>query len=243
MGSITQRLGAAGTPAAAAALPLLLVLALAGCGGGSSSSQSSSSRTVTIGASATVPTGPPGKTAPGASGSSTAAKGKAGEAVATVNGTAIAKSVFEHWLAVTAALSASGAHGASASPSSQAVRDKTLGFLITQQWVLDEASAKGISVSAADVQKRLAEVEKEKFKKPGELQRYLARAHESEADLKARVKLELLEREVSARATAGKRTTAERQAALTSLQNAFEKKWKALTKCRPGYVMEDCESG
>jgi hypothetical protein len=246
----------------AAALPviaatLIALVGLAGCGEGTSSTSQAASAshnsTTTTGAStstsgaSSATGGSPGKSGTRSAGAGKTASGGGGVAVATVNGTAIAKSTFEHWLAVTAALVAnekandkSSSSNSSSSASSQEVRNKALGFLITQQWVLGEAAAKGVSVSAADVQKRLTEIEKEQFKKSGELQKYLAKAHESEADLQARIRLELLERAVAARVTSGKHTAAERQAALTSLQDAFQKKWKALTSCRAGYVMEDC---
>ena len=198
-------------------------LAIAGCGG---SSSSTTSTTVTVGANV-----------PGATKTTKTAAGSA-DVVATVNGVAIAKASYEHWLAVTAALSGSGGHGAST--SSQAVKDKTLGFLITEQWVLGEAAARGIAVSAADVKKRTEEVERKQFKRSGELQKYLSKAHESAADLQQRVRLELLEAAIAKQVTASKHTTAERQAALNKLQDEFERRWKARTSCAAGYAMEDC---
>jgi hypothetical protein len=221
------------------AVPFLLILGFAigfgGCGGsgGSTSSQSSATTTATV--SANVPAKSTAAHSP-ASHVTAHSTQVGGNTVASVNGVPITRAELAHWLAVTAALSGS-AHGASTS----AVRDKALGFLITQQWVFGEAAAKGISVSEAQANKRLTEVESKQFKKSGELQKYLTRAHETETDLKTRVKLELLEAAISKQAIAGKHTNAEKQAALTSLQDAFEKKWKALTTCQKGYTMEDCK--
>jgi SurA N-terminal domain len=213
------------------ALPLVGVLAISGCGSSEGSgSQSTSTTTVTVAGNV------PGHTT--TAHTATHAAHGSGEVVATVNGAPITHASFQHWLAVTAALSGSSEHSAS---TSRSVRDRALGFLITQQWVLGEAAARGISVSEADVKKRLEEVDAKQFPKSGELQKYLTRAHETTSDLAARVKLELLEQAISKQVTAGKRTAAERQAALTSLQDAFEKKWRALTTCQAGYVTEDCK--
>ncbi len=205
-------------------VPLLLVLALGGCGSGSSSSSDASSVSTTVTAGAGAPTH-------GAHAS--------GEPIATVNGSPIAKSAFEHWRAVTAALSNANGHS-STSASNQAVKNQALGFLISLQWVLDEASARGVNVSEAAVHTRLAEIQRKQFKSPGELQKYLTKAHETETDLQLRVKLELLEQAISQQVTAAKHTAAEKRAALSSFQTAFQKKWKAKTSCHSGYVVEDC---
>jgi Raf kinase inhibitor-like YbhB/YbcL family protein len=204
------------------AAPLTLALAIGGCGGGSSTSSGGSSAAVASGASVSSP----------------AALARSGT-VATVNGTPIARATFVHWLAVITALSAASGHGAGS--SAQALKNRTLGFLITAQWVLAEAAAQGTDVSEAAVHKRLEEVRRKQFKQPAELQKYLAKAGETQADLLLRIKLELLESAISQRASAAKHTTAEKQAALTGFQEEFQRKWKAKTSCRSGYVMEDCK--
>jgi Raf kinase inhibitor-like YbhB/YbcL family protein len=208
------------------AVPLVLVLALAiaGCGGGGSSGSGATSG----GSSATVAN----------DGISSPAAAASGGTVATVAGAPIAKATYEHWLTVTTALEGANAHGAGA--SGQAPKDQTLGFLITAQWVLAQAAADGIDVSAAAVHKHLEELQHKQFKQPAELRRFLAKAHETQADLLLRVKLELLVAAISRRASAAKSTAAAQRAALTSFQVAFQRKWKAKTNCHAGYVMEDC---
>jgi hypothetical protein len=219
-------------------LPLVVSLALAGCGGGSGTSSTGSGSAASSTAS--------GLNAPAGGGSSARTKSTTGsstpakppsDAVADVESTPIAKATFEHWLAATAALSAQ-----SANASNTALKDKVMGFLLTSEWVLGEAAALGIDVSEAAAQKRLAEIQKKQFKQPSELQKYLARNHETTADLLLRVKLELLEAAISKKVTAGKHTAAEKKAALDSFQARFEGKWKAKTSCAAGYVMEDCAS-
>jgi len=213
----------------------VLILALSGCGGGSATGAGSSSAS---GASSTAG-GSPAAITGGTGASSSHSKSASGAAVATVEATPIAQATFAHWLAITAALS--DQHGHDASASNAALKDKVMGFLLTSEWVLGEASALGVNISEAEVQKRLGEVQKKQFKKPSELQEYLAKNHETMADLLLRVKLELLESAISRKVTATKHTAAEKKAALASFQAQFQSKWKAKTSCAAGYVTGDCK--
>lgn len=197
------------------ALPLLaagvLVAALiAGCGGGSSSTNTAS-----------VPSSPAAAPTQGpASGV---------DAVAYVSHTPISKASYQHWLAVETALGAAG------SPAHQA-----LGFLITSEWVVGEATARGVSVSEAEVKQRFAQLVHESFPKAGSMQNYLSKSGQTEADLLARIKVELLSSKIAAKVSAGK-SAAQRSASLTTFENAFHAHWKNYTSCEPGYVMEDCK--
>lgn len=186
-----------------------LAALLASCGGSSSSATS-----------AAVPASP----AAAAEGTSVSAA----DAVATVSGVPISKTSYQHWLAVEQDLAASG------SPSHQA-----LGFLITSEWVLGEAGARRMSVSEAEVKQRFAQLVHQSFPKAGSLHAYLAKSGETEGDLLARIKVELLAARIAAKVTAGT-SPAQRTAVLTSFERSFQQHWKGRTDCKPGYVMEDC---
>jgi phosphatidylethanolamine-binding protein (PEBP) family uncharacterized protein len=193
------------------ALPLLALTLIAGCGGGASTSTTVSA----------VPSSP----AAAAEGSTVAAS----QAVATVAGVPIATASYKHWLAVETALGASG------SPSHRA-----LAFLITSEWVIGEAAARHLSVSEAEVKQRYTQLVHQSFPKKGSLQAFLARSHETEADLLARIKIELLTSRIAAKVAAGK-SASRRTAVLSGFQTNFQRHWKALTNCRSSYVMEDCK--
>jgi phosphatidylethanolamine-binding protein (PEBP) family uncharacterized protein len=184
----------------AAIFAALVVFAavLAGCGGSSTPKATSGTAPITPGSKQPV-------------GSSS------GPAVAHVAGTPIAKASYEHWLAVERALGVGGNLG-----------HRALAFLLTSSWVLGEASDHHISVSQAEVHRRLAELEHRSFPKAGQLQHFLASSGESTADLLARVKVELLASRIS-RLLAGKKL------------RSFHDHWKSLTSCLPAYVMEDCK--
>jgi hypothetical protein len=217
-------------------LPLVLMLALSGCGGGSSTSGGSGTAS---GASSSTAGGSPAAITGGAGASSQAKPaGSAAAAVATVEATPIAQATFAHWLAITAALS--GLRGRDASASNTTLKDRVMGFLITGEWLLGEAAALGVDISEAAAHRRLEEVQKKQFKQPGELQRYLAKNHETAADLLLRVKLELIESAIARKVTAAKHTAAEKKAALASFQAQFQAKWKAKTSCAAGFVTSDC---
>lgn len=187
-----------------------LAIAFAGCGGSSTSSTAT-----------TVPASPAAAAADTASVSAT-------DAVATVAGVPIAKTSYQHWLTVEQKLGATG------NPSHQA-----LGFLITSQWVLGEAAARHLSVSEAEVRQRFAQLVHQSFPKAGSLQKYLAKSGENEADLLARIKVELLASHIAAHVTEGK-ASSQRSALLAGFERNFQAHWKRLTVCQPGYVMEDC---
>ncbi len=183
---------------------------LSGCGGGSGSS---------TGSAAVVPSSPAAST-----------KGSSAQvdAVASIGSTPIAKASYEHWLAVEQAL------GATDNPSHQA-----LAFLISSDWVIAEAAGRHLSVSDAEVKQRLAQNVHQGFPKAGALKGFLAKSHQTEADLLARVKVELLEAKIAAKVTAGKRGS-QRSALLASFEKAFHSHWKAYTTCKARYLMEDC---
>jgi phosphatidylethanolamine-binding protein (PEBP) family uncharacterized protein len=189
---------------------LLLVVGLLAGCGGGSTATSS-----------TVPVSPAAAPTQGA--------GSSADAVAFVAGTPISKVSYAHWVSVEKALGAVG------SPSHLA-----LGFLITSEWMLGEAAARKVAVSEAEVKQRFAQLERKSFPKAGSLQKFLAKAHESEADLLARIKVELLASRIAAKISAGK-SSAQRSALLAAFQKNFQTHWKGLTSCNAGYVMEDCK--
>lgn len=206
------RMGWTGSVRSAGGLTLValaLAVVLAGCGGSSSTTSSGMS-------------GSPAAAAATTSGLSV-------DAVAYVAKTPIPKASYEHWLAVEEA----------AKPAGVSLNHLALAFLITSDWMLGEASAQHVSVSDTEVKHRFAELKTQGFPKAGSLQKFLVTSHQTEADLLARTKVELLRSRVTAKAIASKGGS-QSKAVLASFQKAFQQRWKNRTTCNPGYIMEDC---
>lgn len=172
MRTISKRHGGALAHFHLATLPILLACLLTGCGGNSSKSVSTVAATTAI---------------KRASAHASAKVFLGTDAVAFVAGKPVSRLSFDHWLSVENAL------GVSAGSI-----DKALGFLITRAWLEDEASARGVSVSQAQAKQRLADLDRQSFPKASALKAFLAKSHESEADLLGRVRIELLQSGIEA---------------------------------------------
>jgi parvulin-like peptidyl-prolyl isomerase len=72
------------------------------------------------------------------------------------------------------------------------LQQEVLGFLISSQWVLGEAAAKGVKVSDAEVKKRFEQVKNQEFPKAAQFEKFLANSGQTVSDLLLRVKLNLL---------------------------------------------------
>jgi hypothetical protein len=206
------------------ACAVALCAVVAGCGGGSKSPAAASTGEG-LGAPPTAGTHAKGSSAPGGV---SASASQSTPAVAYVSDAPIAVTTYQHWLAVENAL------GGTTSPSHEA-----LAFLITSRWMLDEAAARGITVSAGAVRHRFDEVVHQSFSKSGSLRAFMAKSHQNETDLLERIKVELLRARIAAKITAGQ-GAAQSKATLARFEKSFHQHWKVRTKCKTAYVMEDC---
>jgi phosphatidylethanolamine-binding protein (PEBP) family uncharacterized protein len=150
------------------------------------------------------------------------------EAVAHVAGTPIPKASYAHWRSVEARLGLAVDAG-----------HEALGFLLTSQWVLDEATARGVSASDAEVESYLSKLERQRFPHAGALARFLRQSGQTEADLLARARVELLRERLATKVSAGS-SGAHASGVLASFERSFHSRWRSRTTCRPSYIMEDC---
>jgi foldase protein PrsA len=72
------------------------------------------------------------------------------------------------------------------------LQQETLGFLISSEWVLGEASSLGVKVSDKEVRKQFEKIKSQQFPKAAEFQKFLATSGQTVSDLLLRVKLNLL---------------------------------------------------
>jgi foldase protein PrsA len=82
-----------------------------------------------------------------------------------------------------------------------AYKQEVLNFLISSQWVINEAEEQGITVSEAELKKQFDQLKSAQFPKESAFKEYLAHTGETEADLLMRVKLQVLARKIEEKIT------------------------------------------
>ena len=78
----------------------------------------------------------------------------------------------------------------------KSLQQEVLGFLISSQWVLGEASSLGVKLTDAEVKKEFAKIKNEQFPKAAEFEKFLATSGQTVSDLLLRVKLNLLSQKI-----------------------------------------------
>lgn len=86
----------------------------------------------------------------------------------------------------------------------KSLQTQVLGFLISAQWVLSEASSQGVSVKDSDVQKQFNTIKQQQFPNAAQFQQFLKTSGQSIPDLLLRVKLDLLSTKLRDKVTKAK---------------------------------------
>ena len=74
----------------------------------------------------------------------------------------------------------------------KSLQQEVLGFLISSEWVLGEASSLGVKISDKEVKKQFEQIKSQQFPKPADFEKFLASSGQTVSDLLLRVKLNLL---------------------------------------------------
>jgi foldase protein PrsA len=93
----------------------------------------------------------------------------------------------------------------------KSLQSEVLGFLISSQWVLGEASSLGVKLTDAEVKKEFAKIKSAQFPKAAEFEKFLASSGQSVSDLLLRVKLNLLSQKIQKKIIKQKSTVTEAQ--------------------------------
>ncbi|MGD0455754.1 MAG: peptidyl-prolyl cis-trans isomerase [Solirubrobacteraceae bacterium] len=93
----------------------------------------------------------------------------------------------------------------------KSLQSEVLGFLISSQWVLGEASSLGVKLSDAEVKKEFTKIKSTQFPKASEFEKFLATSGQSVSDLLLRVKLNLLSQKIQKTIVKKKSTVTEAQ--------------------------------
>jgi foldase protein PrsA len=84
------------------------------------------------------------------------------------------------------------------------LKQEVLGFLISSEWVIGEASNLGVKISDAEVKKEFEKIKKTQFPKAAEFEKFLATSGQTVSDLLLRVKLNLLSSKIQKKIAKGK---------------------------------------
>ena len=121
----------------------------------------------------------------------------------------------------------------------ESIKEQALSFLISVQWRIEEAAEQRVSVSAAELAKTLARVQREQFPRPGEFVTYLQQREWALSDELYQLRrnvltAKLLEHVQRTHPGAAGELAFFRRAA------ANQKRRTAVTNCRTGYVVPQC---
>lgn len=130
--------------------------------------------------------------------------GVPGDAVATVDGVAIERKAFDHWLKITARTNGN--------PQAE-VRDQVVQQLLVSRWIAGEAEDRGVSVDDAAVRRDFERQKKLSFPREAEFQRYLESSGQAEEDILERVRIDLLSNRIRDEVTGGEQKVTEQQVA------------------------------
>jgi hypothetical protein len=155
------------------------------------------------------------------------------DAVAKVGDTAIAQSMYDHWHAI----------GAKQDTTGTALRDQTMQFLLSSEWILQEAPKHGVSVTDAEVQTSFEQQRKQAYPSDADYQAFLEKSGETEDDLIYRVKLQLLADKLREDVTKGVNGSADQKKTLDAFVKDFQARYKAITFCAENYVVDQCANG
>jgi len=84
------------------------------------------------------------------------------------------------------------------------LKQEVLGFLISSEWVIGEASNLGVNVSDAEVKKEFEKIKTQQFPKSAEFEKFLATSGQTVSDLLLRVKLNMLSSKIQKKIAKGK---------------------------------------
>ena len=180
--------------------------------------------------SPTVPASTPPATSPAGSGQPSPER-----IVACVGPQSITDASFEHWANI-----ARKGEDPKRPPKAREVLKEVMGFLISSYWVIGEAAALNVHVSAGEVRRTFDRIRAQQFPKHGEFQTFLRQSGETVADLLWRVELNLLSERIQRHVLAGHRSARSQQSALRRFIYEFKRRWQAQTYCTPEYAVTDC---
>src|ERR1700754_4943952 len=144
--------------------------------------------------------------------------GVPGNAVATVDGTTIPRTDYQHWLTVFTKSAAQQQQQAAAQqqqapakPTAKQLHDQTLQYLIQERWIDGEAKAQHVAVTDADVKKSFTDQKKQSFPKDTDYQNYLKQSGQTEGDVLNGIRYSLLTNKLTTKVSGNGGTVTDKQ--------------------------------
>jgi foldase protein PrsA len=122
----------------------------------------------------------------------------------------------------------------------KSLQQEVLGFLISSEWVLGEASSLGVKVSDAEVKKQFEKIKNQQFPKSAEFEKFLKTSGQSVSDLLLRVKLNLLSSKIQQKVVKEKSKVT--QAQVQKYYNENQKRFEAPEKRNAQIVLTKTEA-
>jgi len=122
----------------------------------------------------------------------------------------------------------------------KSLQQEVLGFLISSEWVLGEASSLGVKVSDAEVKKQFEKIKNQQFPKSAEFEKFLKTSGQTVSDLLLRVKLNLLSSKIQQKVVKEKSKVT--QAQLQKYYNENQKRFEAPEKRNVQIVLTKTEA-
>jgi len=155
--------------------------------------------------------------------------------IAQVSGVPILQTDFDHWREV-AIRSAGGEQ------PEQQTRDQVMQLLISFQWIELEAKRRGITVPSGAVYTSYKRQRDQAFPHDEDFERFLEKSGQTVADIKLRVRLDLLSTRIRDHVVRRAKTPRGQQRLLNRFVKRFTRHYKAQTICGEPYATSECGS-
>jgi hypothetical protein len=153
--------------------------------------------------------------------------------LACIGSRAITGSLFRHWASV--ARREEGKR-----PKPHVLIGQVMGFLISSDWVIDEAQTLNVQVSDQEVRRAFDRIRRQQFPKRREFEAFMKSSGQTVADLLFRVRINLLVTRIQRQVLAGQHGVSAPENSLAQFVKQFTTKWRAQTYCAPAYAVPGC---
>ena len=147
----------------------------------------------------------------------------------------ILKTEYDHWRPVAA-------QSVGESEDSKRAHDEALKLLILLRWIDAEALRLGVVVTPGAVVTAFRRQKQQNYPRDRDFQKFLSRTHQTVADVKLRVRSDMLAKRLKQRASRGAKTPEGQSRQFDRYVKKFNARWKAKTVCGQGYETDDCGS-